>query len=536
MKPELVKFCIEKGLLLDREALDILSEIGENEFREIVNKLILCKEKIITRSSFTKNFELFRTEKDFFEKLCIKLGVNIEISREIHPIQPVDVSLKKKEEPLGRNVKVIYSSSSQTKKIEVEDFVKYFRVRFSEIRKMLQERPELESLVSINKISGQRQNISLVGIVGNKRITKNKNIMIEIEDLTGRVTLLINQNKPEVYAKAKDVVMDSVIGVKGMGNKEIIFVTDLVYPDAILQEKAVLERDESAAFTSDIHVGSKMFLEKNLLRFISWLNGEVGDENQRKEARKVKYLFITGDTIDGVGIYPGQESFLTIKDIGKQYEKLAEYLSRIRKDVTIILCPGQHDAVRVAEPQPVIGKEYGYALYDLENVILVSNPALVEITNSTRKGVRVLMYHGDSLIPLISEVESLRAVKAHDTPSKIVRHLLKMRHLSVMHSQSIYIPNEKEDELVIREIPDVITTADLHRPEVDMYNNILIMCCSCWQSITPFEEKVGNHPDPCKVPILNLKTRQVKIMDFSDVPEEKICEEKQDKIVCEVKK
>ena len=47
-------------------------------------------------------------------------------------------------------------------------------------------------------------------------------------------------------------------------------------------------------------------------------------------------------------------------------------------------------------------------------------------------------------------------------------------------------------------------------------NNILLVASSCWQSITPFEEKVGNVPDPCKVPLFNLKSREVKIVDFSE--------------------
>lgn len=69
--------------------------------------------------------------------------------------------------------------------------------------------------------------------------------------------------------------------------------------------------------------------------------------------------------------------------------------------------------------------------------------------------------------------------------------------------------------MVIDFIPDIICTGDQHRPEISSYNNILLIASSCWQDKTPFEEKVGHEPDPCKVPIFNLKTREVKIMDFS---------------------
>jgi len=125
------------------------------------------------------------------------------------------------------------------------------------------------------------------------------------------------------------------------------------------------------------------------------------------------------------------------------------------------------------------------------------------------------MYHGASLIHYVNEIESLRMIKAHDTPSKVVREMLKRRHLATIHSSVTYIPTEAEDMLVIKEVPDVIVTADFHRADIDLYNNILIVCNSCWQSTTPFEEKVGNHPDPCKVPLLNLKTREIKILDFT---------------------
>ena len=152
----------------------------------------------------------------------------------------------------------------------------------------------------------------------------------------------------------------------------------------------------------------------------------------------------------------------------------------------------------------------------MKNVILVSNPACVEILNNGKRGVRILMYHGASFHGFISSIDELRVSKAVNYPTRIIRHVLKRRHLAPSHSLVTYIPDSEEDSLVIKEVPDIITTGDLHRPEIDTYNNILMISCSCWQSITPFEEKVGNHPLPCKVPVLNLKTREAKILDFSE--------------------
>jgi len=513
---DVLKFCMEKGLLIDKETCKLLSELDENTARSVVEKFSNLKEKLITRSFLDKNAEKISElieDRKITEKLNIKFGVSLEISRESE-IKRVKEEEEIKKEEVG-NIKIIFSIANLTKKITPEDFVRYFRARYQQIKSFLQERKELEGLSSINKINGNRQGLSIIGLVFNKRVTKNKNILLELEDLTGKTTVLINRNKIDVYEKAKDVLIDDVIGVRGFGSQEIIFANDIIYPDAFLYEKSKIERDERAAFISDIHVGSNNFLEDSFLKFISWINGELGDEKQKEEAKKVKYLFITGDSIDGVGIFPGQEALLEIKDIKEQYKKLAEYLSRIRKDVKMIICPGQHDSVRVAEPQPAIGKDYGGALCDLDNVLLVSNPAFVEICNGDTKGIKILMYHGASMNSYINEIEHLRIERAHNNPSKVVKEMLKRRHLASMHSFVTYIPNENYDPLLIKDIPDIINTADLHRADIDIYNNILIICSSCWQSITPFEEKVGNIPEPCKVPVFNLKTREIKILDFS---------------------
>ncbi|MEM4230642.1 MAG: metallophosphoesterase [Candidatus Pacearchaeota archaeon] len=511
----ILKFCIEKGILLDKESFDFFSQFDEDTIKDIIEKFSVLKERVINKSSLSKNINKIQNlilDKKIIEKIKVNFGISFEITRE----KIVEKKQETKENELG-NIKILMSVPNFSQKIQPHDFVDYFKARFNEIKNIFKERKELDNIISLNKISNNKQSLSVVGIVSNKIISKNKNIILEIEDLTGRIRVLVNKEKKEAYEKAKNVILDDIICVKGFGDNEIIFANDLLYPDLMLQEKTKLERDEAVAFISDIHVGSANFLEENFLKFIKWLNGEIYDERQKEEAKKIKYLFITGDTVDGVGIFPGQEELLKIKDIKEQYKKLAEFLRMIRKDVKIILCPGQHDGVRVAEPQPPIGKDYASDLYDIQNLILVSNPALIEIKNiEGKKGVKILMYHGASLNSFINEIDILRIENAHKNPTRVVKEVLKRRHLASIHSSVTYIPHNKKDYLVISEVPDIINTADLHRTDIDSYNGVLIVCSSCWQSITPFEEKVGNIPDPCKVPVLNLKTGKVKILDFSD--------------------
>lgn len=372
------------------------------------------------------------------------------------------------------------------------------------------KRPELQqNLVSIGKISSERQSLSIIGIVTEKRITKNKNMIIKFEDLTGEINGIARIENQEVFLKAEELQLDDVIGVKGSGNRDMLFVHDIIFPDAFLFEKTKFEEDISIAFLSDIHCGSDRHLGNNFERFLEWIN------SKDSIARKIKYLFFVGDNVDGVGIFPGQENVLKLKSMQEQYALLAGYLKRIPKEITMFMCPGQHDATRVAEPQPLIDKKYAPELYSVENLVLVTNPCTIKLLEGDKE-FKVLMYHGASIHFFISEIKELREMKAHRCPAKAVRHMLKRRHLAPSHSEVVYIPNADKDPLVISEVPNVLCTGEVHRLDIENYKGVLIITGSCWQAQTDFEEKVGNIPDPCKLPVLNLKSGELKIYDFSD--------------------
>jgi len=95
-----------------------------------------------------------------------------------------------------------------------------------------------------------------------------------------------------------------------------------------------------------------------------------------------------------------------------------------------------------------------------------------------------------------------------------MKFLLQKRHLAPTHKSTLYIPDVNQDPLVISNVPDFFLTGHIHKSSVSNYRNITMICGSCWQSKTSFQEKVGHHPEPCRVPIINLQTREVKILKF----------------------
>lgn len=507
---EIVKYCLEKGILLDKDILNMFSEAFDIETSKIVIESIQrqIQKRIITKKIFDENpvemdrilLNLPEEKKKRVEKLKIQLGLSINISKEI------STEIEQKQETLDEfaDVKVLSSNITFNKKIEVSDFVKHFRGRFLEMRKILQEHAELNNLVSINKLSENR-NMSIIGIISDKRITKNKNILLEVEDLTGKTIALVNQNKPELYKKAEELSLDCIVGLKCSGNREILFVNDIIFPEANLFERKKSPIEEYALFTGDLHVGGKNFMEENFIKFINYLN----ESNE-----KIKYLFLVGDLIAGVGIYPEQEKELEIPDIEGQFEKVAELLGEIRKDIKIIIAPGNHDGLRIMEPQPIYDEKYAWPLYNLKNVILTTNPSLVNFgAKKGFSGFNILMYHGYSFHYYANNINYLMKEKAVHTPEKIMAYLLKQRHLAPTHTSTLYFPTE-EDPLLIKQVPDIFFSGHTHKSGIAYYNNILNISSSCWESKTAFQEKMGNEPDFCKVPMFNLKTRAIKILDF----------------------
>jgi DNA polymerase II small subunit len=525
MESNILKLFLEKGFLLDKEMHDFLNELDDSDVaNEILDKIaVVSRKKVITKSLVGDNiekikpilFELDGEKKKLVDKYFVNVSISVEVKKESSIEDNVEKVVKYNSDYIEPgNVKILSSPIISSQKLEVRNFVKHFRSRYNGMKKLLMERPELDNLISIDKITGNNE-ICIIGIVTSKQITKNKNLILEVEDLTGSVKILINQNKEEVYEKSKEILLDDIIGFKCNGTRDFLFVNDFFYPDCHVVEKKRLNEESYALFISDIHVGSNNFLGDNFMKFINWLNGVGSDDNQKETLKKIKYMFVVGDTIEGVGVYPGQEKELVIKDIKTQYDRLAEFYSKIPKHIQIIQCAGQHDGVRVPEPQPPVGEDFGEALYKLSNVHIVSNPSFIEIGGTEdNEGIKVLMYHGASMHNIIGEIEELRLANAHSSPAKVIKHLLLRRHLAPTHGATTYIPGD-DDCMLIKEVPDIITTGDLHRTDIDSYNNVLIIANSCWQSMTAFEEKVGNVPDPCKVPILNLKSREIRILDFS---------------------
>ena len=390
------------------------------------------------------------------------------------------------------------------------DFIKLFIDRFENLRKILKnQRREIANIIPINKINKANVKIiQIIGIIKEVRNTKNGHRLIEIEDDTGSAVAIALKNNPEVFQIAREIVLDEVVGIIGQLSKngDLLVIQNIIYPDISIQNsRHKSEEPICAAFLSDIHIGSKEFLEKQWLSFIKWVNGQMGNSRQREVAGKIKYIVIPGDVVDGIGIYPNQEKELLITNLYKQYEVLADYINKIPEHISIIIQPGNHDAVRQAEPQPAFEKEI-QNLFSGNDITFVGNPCYFSI-----HGIEVLSYHGQSLLDFATNIQHLK----YNDPVEIMKIMLKKHHLAPSYGGYTPLAPEHKDYMIIDKIHDIFVTGHVHLATVGEYRGVKLINASSWQSQTSYQKMLNFIPDPAKIPIVNLKSGNITMMDFN---------------------
>jgi len=255
-----------------------------------------------------------------------------------------------------------------------------FNDRLDSIRKMIVKNSRLPRKpqeigrlnVEYRRYHGYENLAVAIGLVNEPRHTKNGHLMFGLEDETGEMNCLLTIRKGDDRDRMHEQVVeaglmpDDVLGVSGSFSQtgDIFYVDDLFFPMKDRHEKQSADIGVSVAFLSDIHVGSKTFLEAQWHKMVRWFHTDP-------LAKTIKYLILSGDCVDGVGIYPGQDKELAIPDLFGQYTEFARLLELLPDWVECVMLPGNHDAVRPAEPQPTFEKDIQQ---DYNKTTFVGNP------------------------------------------------------------------------------------------------------------------------------------------------------------------
>jgi DNA polymerase II small subunit len=423
--------------------------------------------------------------------------VNKEILEASETIKDTKIKFKRNEKKTNvqYDFKIIQDTSKKSYTSgELENLIAYFKSRYEKLANILSKRPELRSYTKIADIDESQDSLSLILMVKEIRSSKNGHKIVEFEDDTGNISVLFSNKNEELFAEAEKLVRDEVVGV--IANKsddpKFAFGQEIINPGVLRIPNK--EMDFGIVFLSDVHIGSLTFLEDAFQRFIDWINCEYGDEEQRRVAEDVKYLIIGGDIVDGIGVYPNQDKELAIKDITEQYNEAARFLGNIRSDIKIIIAPGNHDASRVAEPQPAVPEEYAKALYELDNVEFISNPGVVSLD-----GINVLIYHGRSFDDLVMAVKDF----TYEKSDVIMEEMLQKRHLAPIYGERTPLASELEDYLVIDEVPDIFHTGHIHINSYRRFKGVHLINSGTFQTQTEFQKIYNINPTPAEVPVIH---------------------------------
>ncbi|WP_232686796.1 DNA-directed DNA polymerase II small subunit [Halobacterium zhouii] len=382
---------------------------------------------------------------------------------------------------------------------EYKDFVATFRDRYERLSKKLRGRVNHRPTDALHSMPGGSE-AATVGMVNDVRSTASGHWLVELEDTNGVFPVLVMKDR-DIAAHVDELLTDEVIAVEGSLSSDggILFVDELYFPDIPrTHEPNTADRHVQAALVSDVHVGSQEFAGREWTTFADWLHTE--------EADPVEYLLVAGDMVEGVGVYPGQDEELDIVDIYEQYETFAEHLKDVPGDMEIVMIPGNHDTVRLAEPQPAFDDELR-DIMSAHDATITGNPSTVTV-----EGVDILMYHGVSIDEVIAEHPGEDV--SYDAPHKAMEQLLKKRHVAPQFGGRTRLAPEKEDYLVIDEVPDVFHTGHVHKLGVGGYHNVRLVNSGCWQHQTAFQESVNIQPDVATAPILDLDTLDVTVRKF----------------------
>ena len=516
MKEEVLQVLIDHGTLIEPDAVNyILSQKDPKAFikeflegRDALPLVLSLQDFRTTESVLSYEAEAQSTEEN---------GTESQTTLPEPDIPKPEVQKPAKSLPESKDIGTVRESGvviisditgNSTCESKIDNFARYFNDRYVTLRRIIKQWQRMRSSITIEKARKKEGEVRIIGMVNEVTQTKNGHTTMQVEDDTEKIFILIPKGNP---LQSMSIINDEVIGIIGQVKKRknsyksnedpiMLLPDDIIKPDIpVNQPSHRAEKDVEVLFMSDIHVGSKHFLREEWARFSVWLK-------ESDEASKVRYMVITGDLVDGIGVYPNQKNELDIPDIKEQYAAVGRMLEDLPDHIEIIIQPGNHDAVRSAEPQPALDDVIQAQFNCSGNLRFVGNPCFFSI-----EGVNILSYHGKSFDDFIMDVPKL----SYDEPIEVMKEMLKLRHLAPIYGGKNHIAPEDKDYLIINPVPDIFVTGHVHGTDVDIYRGVMMINASAWQSQTPFQLMHNFNPDPAKVICVNLMTRKCKVLDFS---------------------
>ncbi len=301
-----ITYALNKGFQIHPDAFKILEKIDVKELQNIIKQIVREKAK--------QNLFLINRND-------LKMFVESEVDETVEDSHVI----------LFDPTKKVTSAEG------IVGFTTLFLDRYSKLLKIMMARSQSKRLTSIADVaSGKfRDETFIAGLLMDRKIDRDVTKLV-IDDPTGSIEILVF-NK-ELQESANSLLMDQFLMAAIASGKNGGFIArELLVPDVPEHIASRSKTETYAVLISDLHVGSKYFMEKEFAEFVLWLS------SPDPVARKVRFLLVCGDIVDGIGIFPNQDKELLLMDVDEQMAKAAQLLDKIPKHIKVFIIPGNHD-------------------------------------------------------------------------------------------------------------------------------------------------------------------------------------------------
>ncbi|MEN2974957.1 MAG: DNA-directed DNA polymerase II small subunit [Candidatus Caldarchaeales archaeon] len=388
----------------------------------------------------------------------------------------------------------------------IVEFQNYFKSRYMKLKSILEDRGESFTKIKDALRSPKGTESTLAVMLLEKKETE-RSIVLEVEDDTSNIRIVVPKKDNDLVKKTERLLLDQVFGVRAVKINNSIIARDIFQPDIPMRPRKIdrVSQDVYIVLISDLHIGSKKFREDLWESFLDWLNN-----SRDPEVKKIRYLVIGGDMVDGVGIFPNQDKELEYTSIVQQIEESSKLLSEIPESIKIIISVGNHDPVEKAIPQPPLQSKYREILGKSREYIFVGNPALIKVEDRS-----LLIYHGQSMDDIIQHLPNVSYSTLDREIKNVLEMMIQCRHLAPIYGESTPILPTPEDLLVIEDIPDILHTGHVHVAYVGSYREVVLVNSGTWQEQTSYQRELGLEPTVGTSVIVNLKTLTAKLKKFT---------------------
>jgi len=273
-----LSYALNKGFQIHPDAFKILENLDVKKLEKIVKEIVREKTKQ----------KLFLINQDDLETY---LGI-------------------KEDQYLKNDHKILSDPTSRITTGEgVKGYNALFSSRFNKLKRIISDRPESRMLKSISSVKTVKteDDMYICGLVTTRNTERNI-IKLVLEDPSGTFEGIVFDG--ELQKTAGTLLSDQFVMARvSMGKNAGFIIKDLILPDIPEQSTSRSDTETFAVFLSDLHIGSKYFMNDEFSEFVNWLSGPD------PVARKVRFVLIGGDVIDGVGIYPNQDKELVYQTI-----------------------------------------------------------------------------------------------------------------------------------------------------------------------------------------------------------------------------